>query len=48
MCVILAGAPWDGFQVHGPFADGCEAERYQQEHLYSCDFWWIMPITKEV
>jgi hypothetical protein len=48
MCVILAGAPWEGFKVYGPFSDGIEAEQYQSERLYACDFWWIMPLAKEV
>jgi len=48
MCVILAGAPWEGFKVYGPFRDGIDAEQYQSKHLYACDFWWIMPLAKEV
>jgi hypothetical protein len=48
MCVILAGTPWDGFKVYGPFANGAEAEQYQSEHLYQQDFWWIVPLEKEV
>jgi hypothetical protein len=48
MCVIMAGTPWDGFRFYGPFANGAEAEQYQGEHLYKCDFWWIVPLEKEV
>lgn len=46
--MILVGAPWGGFRIHGPFASGVEAEQYQSEHLFAEDFWWIMPLTKEV
>jgi len=35
MCVILAGAPWEGFKVYGPFSDGIEAEQYQSERLHA-------------
>jgi hypothetical protein len=48
MYVIMAGTPWDGFRVYGPFDNGAEAEQYQSEHLYKCDFWWIVPLEKEV
>jgi hypothetical protein len=47
MCVIMAGTPWTGFRFYGPFANGAEAEQYQGEHLYKCDFWWIVPLEKE-
>ena len=48
MCVILAGNPWSGYVVHGPFADDNEAEQYQAKHLVSEDFWWIMPLKRKV
>ncbi len=48
MCVILAGAPWEGLRVYGPFARESEAEAYQQKHLVGCDFWWIVPLEREV
>lgn len=48
MCVILAGAPWDGFTVYGPFATEEEAGEYQAKHLFSEDFWWIVPMRREV
>lgn len=48
MYVIMAGAPWEGFRFYGPFANGAEAEQYQSQHLYKCDFWWIVPLEKEV
>lgn len=44
MCVILAGAPWAGFSIHGPFSSSEKAEQYQNEFLYGEDFWWIMPL----
>ena len=48
MCVILAGAPWEGFRVYGPFARDSEAEAYQQKHLIGCEFWWIVPLERTV
>jgi hypothetical protein len=48
VCVIVCGAPWAGWKIYGPFADGIEAEEYQGQHLYGEDFWWIMPLAKEV
>lgn len=48
MCVILAGAPWEGFTIYGPFQDGEQAEAYKDKHLVGADFWWILPIEREV
>ena len=48
MQIIMAGAPWRGFRFFGPFADSDEAEQYQQRYLFAEDFWWIMPLEKEV
>ena len=48
MCVILAGAPWEGFRVYGPFAKETDAEEYQNKHLIGCDFWWIVPLERKV
>ena len=47
MCVIVCGAPWDGYRVFGPFADSDEATDYWASFLWMEDFWWIMPLAKE-
>lgn len=45
---IMAGTPWDGFKLYGPFGNEEEAEQYQNDFLFSTDFWWIMLLEKEV
>ena len=48
MCAVMAGSPWDGFRLFGPFATSDEAEEYQSKHLYGEDFWWIVDLKREV
>ena len=48
MSVILAGAPWDGFRVYGPFCNEEEAGDYGAKYLFGEDFWWIVPMKREV
>lgn len=45
-CVILVGAPWQGFKVHGPFPNHDRACDYQANYLTEQDFWWVLPLKK--
>jgi hypothetical protein len=48
MSVILAGAPWEATTVYGPFANSIEAGEYAEAYLWGQDFWWVVPMKREV
>jgi len=46
--VVLAGDPWSGFQVFGPFDSELEATEYAEDKLTHKEFWWVMKTEREV
>jgi len=45
--VVLAGDPWKGFQVFGPFDSEREATEYAEDKLTHKPFWWVMKTERE-
>lgn len=44
LCVVVAGNPFDGMTIFGPFNNGDEAEYWADDNVRDTD-WWLVALT---